>query len=416
MKRILFITTLSLATALFLISCRENSAQNSSRTSRAAKTAAKTAQSQTTDLSILAFGAVPDGVTDCTQAFNAAIKACSELTAQHAQPTSSQPATNPAKARIVVPKGQYLTYTIELLSNVELYLEEGAEIIGGPDPEKYRSFVPKRDMSQYDSGDGTVNQNNSKDERWNKALILANDTENITLSGPGKINGMHLFDPLGEEHMRGPHTVIFGDCRNVILQGIHITCAANYAFMGYALQNAVFQQVTITEGWDGIHIRGGENVVINGCHFETGDDAIAGGYWTNMVISGCYLNSSCNGLRMIMPSKDVLITGCTFEGPGRYPHRTSGAARRTNMLFGMVFEPGGWGAAPGVMEGITVTGCTTKNVSSPIGVSVSSECEARDLTVSHLTATGTYGTLSPIVCYNDSGFRSITLTDYTVER
>lgn len=356
------------------------------------------------EFSPLDFGAKADGVTDCTSGFNAAIKACSEAVA------------NGTSARVVVPEGQYLCYTIELMSGVELHLNEGAEIIAGANPELYKSFIPKRDMTQYDSGDGTVNQNNSKDERWNKALILANDVHNVTISGPGTINGSHVFDPQGEEHMRGPHTFVFGDCSNISIDGIRITCAANYAFMGYALENAVFSNVAISQGWDGIHIRGGKNIVITGCHFETGDDAIAGGYWHNMEIKDCYLNSSCNGLRMIMPSENVEIHDCVFEGPGHYPHRTSGEARRTNMLFGMVFEPGGWGAAPGTMRNIHVHDCVLTATSSPIGVSVCKECDAYDLTVEDVVATGTYGTMSPIVCYNDKGFQSITLRNYSVSR
>ena len=31
------------------------------------------------------------------------------------------------------------------------------------------------------------------------------------------------------------------------------------------------------------------------------NDAVAGGLWKNMVIENCYMNSSCNGIRLIMP-------------------------------------------------------------------------------------------------------------------
>lgn len=356
-------------------------------------------QSTRQDLNILDYEELSNSGTDWAPAFDRAIADCSKM-----------------KGRIVVPEGEYPSSTITLLSDVEIHLCEGAEIVGVEDPEAYSSFVPRRDMSQYDSGDGTVNQNNSRDARWNRALILANGVHDITLTGPGRINGRHVFDPLGEEFMRGPHAIVFGDCENVVLDGINICCAANYAFMGYALKNASFTGVSIFEGWDGIHIRGGENIVISDCDFATGDDSIAGGYWTGMEIRDCRINSSCNGIRMIMPSQGVDIHDCTFTGPGRFPHRTSGEKRRCNMLYGIVFEPGGWGAAPGEMGGLNVHDCTMANTLGPIAVSVSSECTARDLTISNVTATGTYGTLSPVINYKDSGFESITVNNYTVSR
>lgn len=348
---------------------------------------------------VLDFGACADGVTDCTEAFNNAIAECSET-----------------GGVVIVPQGQYLCSTIHLKDNVELRLLKGSEILGSVDPDSYDSFIPRRDMSRYDSGDGTVNQNNSRDIRWNRALILANTCKNIAITGEGTINGRHVFDPLGEEYMRGPHTLVFGDCENVRLEGITITCAANYAFMGYALENASFRKLKISEGWDGIHIRGGIGVSISDCCFETGDDSVAGGYWTGFEMKNCHVNSSCNGVRMIMPSEGVNIHDCIFEGPGHYPHRTSGEQRRTNMLFGILFEPGGWGAAPGELGGLRVSDCTMLNTLSPLAVSVGKDNVAHDLVVSNVVARGTYGTLTPVVNYNDKGFESITLKNVIVER
>ena len=75
----------------------------------------------------------------------------------------------------------------------------------------------------------------------------------------------------------------------------------------------VFHDLEFNEGWDGIHIRGGKNITIRNCRFFTGDDAIAGGYWENMVISDCHINSSCNGVRMIMPATGLTISNYMAE-------------------------------------------------------------------------------------------------------
>lgn len=66
----------------------------------------------------------------------------------------------------------------------------------------------------------------------------------------------------------------------------------------------------------------------------------AGGYWDNMLIEACEINSSCNGIRIIMPCDGVTIRDSHFYCPGVYPHRTSGEARRNNMLLGVSLEPG----------------------------------------------------------------------------
>lgn len=348
---------------------------------------------------VLDYGACGDGVTDCTEAFNNAILDCSR-----------------ANGRILVPEGRYLCSTIVLKDNVELCLQSGSEIVGDMNPENYSSFIPAHDLSKYDSGDGTVNQNNSRDERWNKALILANGVSNVRICGEGVINGRHVFDPLGEEYMRGPHGIIMGECRNVTIEDITITCASNYAFMSYALEDAVFRNIHITEGWDGIHIRGGSNILIDACKLETGDDSIAGGYWENVEIRNCSINSSCNGIRMIMPCDGLEVHDCNFFGPGNYPHRTSGEKHRTNMLFGLNLQPGGWGKAPGDVRNVYIHDCTMSGLSSPIGINNSDESHACDLTLENISATGLYGTVSPVVCYNDSGYDSIKIVNFTVSK
>ena len=35
------------------------------------------------------------------------------------------------------------------------------------------------------------------------------------------------------------------------------------------------------------------------------------------VIENCYMNSSCNGIRLIMPATGLKIVDCEFRGPGK---------------------------------------------------------------------------------------------------
>lgn len=326
------------------------------------------------------------GAADCAPAFNRAIDSCSSV-----------------GAVLIVPSGTYLCSTIFLKSNVELRLEEGALLLGMPDAESYSSFLPGEEFSKYDSGDGTLNRNSCSDPQWMKAMFVADRVENLIISG-GTIDGRHVFNPLGEEGMRGPHTFIVAGCKNLIFKNVTVRRAANYAFLGLGIENAVFQGLDISEGWDGLHLRGAENVIISDSRLATGDDCIAGGYWKNFMVSGCSLNSSCNGIRMIMPSEDVVIEKLKISGPGEFPHLTSGAARRTASLFGIVLEPGSWGPAPGVTRRIHIRDLEIDNVSSPLSFSIRGDGHAEDILVENIRATRIQGSTAPVVSWQDSGF------------
>ena len=360
----------------------------------------KTATEEPHTFDITAFGAAGDGTTECTEAVQAAIDSCSRS----------------GGGTVRIPEGTFLCRSLFLKDRVDLHLAKGAVLLGVDDPEAYASFIPQHDLSRYDSGGNSANANNTGDRRWMKAFIHGNGIEGASITGEGLIDGRHVFDSLGEEGMRGPHTIIVGEVKDFRMEGVSVTRAANYAFLGYAMENAVFRGLHITEGWDGIHIRGGKHVEIADCLFETGDDCIAGGYWEDLCIHDCEINSSCNGVRMIMPSDGVEMRDCHIYGPGAYPHRTSGEARRNNTLFGVCLEPGAWGAAPGTARNIRLHDLLFENLSAPVSTSVREGSAADDLTLERITATGMKGNLTPVVSWNDQGFTTITVRDFTLSR
>ena len=318
---------------------------------------------------IARYGVKGDGVTVNTKAFKKAIE------------------KTPEGGTLVIPAGKYVTGTIHLKSNITIVLEENAELIANTDLNDFDYYHPTKDMTRYDTGAGTRNANLTGDTRWTKALILGQNLENVTITGKGTIDGMHLEDPLGEESMRGPHTIIIAESKNIRLENIKLRHASNYAVLGYELVNSTFSNLDIEEGWDGIHIRGAENVLIENCDIKTGDDAIAGGYWNNMTIIGCKLNSSCNGIRMIEPSTNLLITKCHIYGFGKFPHRTSGLNHPKKSIYGIVLEPGAWGDAPGHTENVVIRDVTMDNVLSPVVYSMGENNTCSGLLIDGLRAT-----------------------------
>ena len=333
-----------------------------------ALTASATNTLEGNEVSVKKYGAKGDG-TPCTKAINKAIAKAAK------------------GSTIVFPAGRYVTGTIHLRSNISIRFEEGAEIVGTTNLDEYDCYHPTKDMSSYDTGEGTRNANLTGDERWTKALILGQNIEGVTISGRGVIDGQHVEDSLGEESMRGPHGVLIAESKDIHIDGLIIHRASNYAFLGYELEDCSFSGMEICEGWDGIHIRGGKNITITNCDIKTGDDAIAGGYWENMKISGCELNSSCNGVRMIEPSTNVTLSDSHIYGPGVYAHRTSREQHRTGTIYGIVLEPGAWGDAPGHTENIVIRNVNVDNLLSPLVYSMGEDNTCSGLTVDGLKAT-----------------------------
>lgn len=311
------------------------------------------------------FGAVGDGTNLDTQAINSAIEACSKA----------------GGGQVLFPPGCYLTGTVQLRSHINIYLSAGAILAGTTNLSLYQT--PKLPDSMPESRWG----------KWLRGLIVGENLEDVTIGGPGVIDGRKVFDPTGEEKMRGPHTINFASCRHVIVRDLSIVDSANYAVFFQASDNIEFRNIRITGGWDGIHFRGStnrwcHNINIVDCQLYTGDDSIAGSYWDNTVISGCIVNSSCNGIRLIGPAVRLTIDHCLFYGPGKQPHRSSGT--RSNMLSGIILQPSGWGKMEGPVDQVLLSDNTMRDVASPVTIWNKPGSDIGRVTISGLTATGVY--------------------------
>jgi hypothetical protein len=313
---------------------------------------------------VRAHGARGDGTTLDTAAFQAAIDACSSA----------------GGGQVRVPPGRYLTGTFELKSHVAFHLEAGARIVGTTNLAEYRRPKIPEFMPELRLGN------------WHRGLIIAEGAEDVSISGPGIIDGNRVFDPKGEERQRGPHTLVFVNCRRWTIRDVTFLDAANYAVFFQVSDDIDIRGVTFIGGWDGVHFRGApqrwcRNVGIFGCRFYTGDDSIAGRYWDHTVISGCTINSSCNGIRLIGPATRLLVTDCLFYGPGQQPHRTS---NRTNMLSGIILQPGAWDATQGLLDDVLLANNTMHRVASPVTVWTREGNPVNRVTLSGLEATGVY--------------------------
>jgi polygalacturonase len=254
------------------------------------------------------YGAVGDGTTDNTAAFLRAILACHLVGGGH----------------VVVPSGEFLTGAIHLRSNVDLHVSEGATIRFSPDPASYLPVV----MTRFE---GTECYNYSP-------LIYAYGQHNVAVTGPGTLDGQARLGPweswyanggpqgadqqllrkmgstgvpvaerrFGPGHHLRPQLVQFYRCQNVLVSDVTIVDPPMWTIHPVLSTNVTVSNVTVHStlyNTDGCDPEACRYVHITGCRFDTNDDCIS-------VKSG----RDEDGIRVGVPSADIVIERCKFSG------------------------------------------------------------------------------------------------------
>jgi polygalacturonase len=335
------------------------------------------------------FGATGDGVTSDTKAINEALDACGKA----------------GGGQVLVPAGNYVCGTLHLRSHVQLFVATGATILGTTNLAEYQQPSIPDTMPEARWGE------------WHRALIVGENLEDFGIAGEGTIDGRRVFDPTGEEHRRGPHTIVVVNCRGFSIRDISIVESSNYAIFFQVTDDVEIRNVKITGGWDGVHFRGSpdrwcHNVNILGCRFYTGDDSIAGRYWDNVVIDNCILNSSCNGVRLIGPARKLIITHSLFYGPGQGVHHSS---NRSNMLSGIILQPGAWDKTQGILDDVLLADNTMHNVASPVTIWTKNGNPVGRVTISGLNATGVYRAALSVESWADFPITNVVVRNATIE-
>ena len=152
------------------------------------------------------FGAKGDGRTIDTAAINHAIDAA----AVHG-------------GTVYFPAGTYASYSIHLKSNVALYLAANATILAaapaggkGYDPAEPGAGNPYQDFGH---------------SHWHNSLIWGENLENVTIEGPGKIDGKGLVAGGSTESapLNGNKAIALKLCRNVAIRDLTIVNGGHFA-------------------------------------------------------------------------------------------------------------------------------------------------------------------------------------------
>ena len=247
---------------------------------------------------------------------------------------------------VIIPPGKWLSGRIELKSNINLKLEEGAELHFSGEIKDYLPCVPTR--------------NEGVDVISMGAMIYAKNAENIAITGNGKLFGPNRDCELFFQRMEGIKEEIqkipleqrlfdgsnggeiclpqfFGpiNCKNILVEGVKFFQSIFWNIVPVYCENIIIRNVEVSSyGYgrtDGIDIDSSKNVLIENTILDCGDDAFtlkAGrgmdgkkkGFSTeNVVIRNCTVKRSVGGMTVGSETaamiKNIYVENCIMENP-----------------------------------------------------------------------------------------------------
>ena len=225
--------------------------------------------------------------------------------------------------RVIIPCGVFLTGGLRIRSNVELYLESGAILIGSRDWQDYFGFAEDRlePVEIREKPDGLC-PSTWATSRWCNALIRAFDAHDFAIVGEkgSYIDGANCYDPHGEQKFRGPHGMCFWRCHGIRLEGYTFMHSGNWFHAIFQSQDITVRNLTCLGGHDGVDLRSCDHVLVEHCRFDVGDDCIAGFDNSDVVVRDCIMNTGCHAIRF--GGNNVLFENCTSDDSG-FGHRRS---------------------------------------------------------------------------------------------
>ena len=211
--------------------------------------------------------------------------------------------------RVVLPRGEWKSGTVELKDGVILYFEPGAVLKGSTEREDYT-----------------------------KNFIRAVKASNIGVEGYGTVDGSgSAFWKVNEkgyyEHDRPVpgYMLYFEGCRNVSVKGGRLINAESWTLHLLGCHDVSVRDVIIRNPLhgpnnDGIDIQACKNVTISGCDIYTSDDAIVlknrhPSYFhmpcANVTVTNCIITTVCNALKIgtetIGSFRNITFSNCTVR-------------------------------------------------------------------------------------------------------
>jgi len=281
-------------------------------------------------VSIVKFGAVPDGNTLNTKSITTAIDGLSKK----------------GGGVVLVPAGLWLTGPIVLKNNINLHLANGATLLFTKDFDEYplvkanwEGLPQMRNQSPISvtgatniaiTGKGIIDGNGDawrmvkKDKlnetQWKKLVssggVLSDDkktwypseksVKGSKLTNPGAISPEKddAFYASVKDFLR-PNLLLLTNCKYILLEGVTFQNSAAWCLHPLMSEHLIVRNITVKNPWyaqngDGIDVESCKNVLIENSVFDVGDDALC-------MKSG----RDAEGRKRAMPTENVTIRGCT---------------------------------------------------------------------------------------------------------
>ncbi|MDG5489754.1 glycoside hydrolase family 28 protein [Sphingomonas sp. BGYR3] len=220
---------------------------------------------------------------------------------------------------VVVPQGVWPTGPIHLASNVNLHLERGATLLFSDDPHDYLPAVQT-------SWEGIECFNYSP-------LVYAFGCDNVAITGPGalvsKLDGWKPWYARPKPHMDAlialytmarqgvpvaerqmavgqnnlrPHFIQFNRCTRVLVEDVTIHGSPFWTLHPLLCRDVVIRRIKVRahgHNNDGVDPEMSQNVLIEDCEFDQGDDAIS-------VKSG----RDMDAWRLATPARNIVVRNC----------------------------------------------------------------------------------------------------------
>src|SRR5438094_152981 len=228
---------------------------------------------------VKSFGATGDGKTLDTPAINRAIEAAAAA----------------GGGTVRFPAGAYLCFSIHLKSKVDLYLDQGATIVGAATGEggAYDPAEPNPWDTYQDFGHS----------HWHNALLWGEDLSDVSILGPGLIWGKGLTRGPGDRNAGvGDKAISLKNCRNISIRDVSFLHGGHFAILATGVDNFTVDNLKIDTNRDGIDFDCCRNVRVSNCSVNSPwDDGLcpkssyALGYaraTENLTITNCYVTGS----------------------------------------------------------------------------------------------------------------------------
>ena len=255
---------------------------------------------------------------------------------------------------VLVPAGTFVIGTVELKSNVTLHIAASGKLLGSGDGKQYHAVDAIPLEGDHTLGDG------------NWALLFAVSAKNLTIEGPGTIDGQGAQfhsavrgtpPPSGLGGNKRPYHVLVYRCENFTVRNISMLDCAYHSIRVIQSQrvhmDGVYIHNRVNGNNDGFHFISAEYLTVSNCIVKSQDDACAlFGSCKHVAITNSFFSTRWSVFRFGGgTAEDITVSNCLL-------HEVYGCPIKLHADMGARFE------------NICFSDIVLQNVTGPINFSI----------------------------------------------